>query len=404
MRLTYPSFILCACTLLFTAAVNAQVPSGADGELSKALASSKPGQQINAPQLNLTTTSTPIIELTRTPIDGPQFLLSDMPEYFHIGNGIAMQERVSAGTVRLYTYHVPTPASPKKKISAVIENLGNEPLIFKFTRYAFPTPGSYYQKVAKEGMTDFFKAAPPFKRARRLKPGERMVIDPQMDKYITKKDDLVHAWHEFTISQGARITVFQADPEDNPLTVIDTLPKLPRQFKDHPRSGAGRGLFKQADYLVTPAEKDHVYDTADGIKQLILADGKRDTWMTGYDHIADLPTTNKGNYGAIYNIKINWKSSDKRNLALIAYTPEGTGKWCQNRAMVLKVNHGSQRGGTIQIPSKNITWKQFPEVVLIQNFARKANKEIQTIELTYTPPGASCLPIPFVLVPYDPNP
>ncbi|QQE12067.1 hypothetical protein JD969_00920 [Planctomycetota bacterium] len=390
----------CLAATLLTGNLYAQSTS-ISPQLNAELKKSKPGQIINVEELNLSTTTTPTIDVNREDVPGTQFLLSDMPEYFHTGNGIAMQERVWAGTVRLYTYHVPTPTDPKKKITAVIENLSNAPMTFRFTRYAFPTPGNYYQKVAKEGMTQFLSKKNPYKKPRRLNPGERMVIDPQMDKYVTKKDDLVHAFHEFEISEGGRVTVFQCDIDDDPLTVIDTLPKLPRKFKDHPRSGAGRGLFKIADYNITPSGEDYVYDTAEGIKQIVLADGKRDNWMTGYDHITDLPIANKGNYGALYNIKINWKSSDNKNLALIAYTPLDTGKWCRHRAMVLNVNHGNHRGGTIQIPSKNVTWDQLPQAVLIQSYKINNNSNVQTIELQYTPPGASCLPIPFVLVPYE---
>src|SRR5262245_40356284 len=60
--------------------------------------------------------------LRRVPIQiadahGPQFLLSDRPEYFLTGNGIALQEEVKPGAVRLYVYHVPEPTGTPKVIS-----------------------------------------------------------------------------------------------------------------------------------------------------------------------------------------------------------------------------------------------------------------------------------------------
>src|SRR5205823_3560571 len=52
----------------------------------------------------------PILEIKTTDAHGPQFLFSDKPEYFRTGNGIAMQEEVKAGLVRLYIYHCPEPS------------------------------------------------------------------------------------------------------------------------------------------------------------------------------------------------------------------------------------------------------------------------------------------------------
>ena len=396
------TFCIAVVAVAMTGGVNALASARcASDSLSQVIRRAKPGKKLNVAELELSTKTTPTLDMKRVTIPGVQFLLSDMPEYFHTGDGISMQERVSAGTVRLYTYHVPTPDAPKKKITSVIENLGNNTMTFKFTRYAFPKPSGYYQKLAKEGMHDFLSGKVPYRGVRKLKPGERMVIDPKMDRYVTKKNDLVHGWYEFEISQGCRITVFQCEPKDNSLTVFDNLPKLPRKFKNHKRDGAGRGIFKEVNFEVTPTDEDYVFDTAEGVKQILVADGKHDPWITGYDHIYDIPNVNKGNYGCLYNIKLNYKSSDGKGVALIAYTPVDSGKWCRKRSMVVKVGQGMHKGGVIDVPSKEVLWDQFPEAVLIQKFAPVTKGETKTIELQFTPPGASCLPIPFALVPYD---
>src|SRR5882757_7339486 len=51
----------------------------------------------------------PVLPLKISDDHGPQFLLSDKPEYLVTGNGIALQEEVKAGMVRLYLYHVTRP-------------------------------------------------------------------------------------------------------------------------------------------------------------------------------------------------------------------------------------------------------------------------------------------------------
>ena len=86
------------------------------------LREAKPGDLVSVPEIELT--KTPSIPLVKSDGHGPQFLFSDRPEYFRSGDGIAMQEDVKPGVVRLYVYHCPDPKGGKKIISAVIENRG----------------------------------------------------------------------------------------------------------------------------------------------------------------------------------------------------------------------------------------------------------------------------------------
>ncbi|WP_432797305.1 hypothetical protein [Poriferisphaera sp. WC338] len=332
-----------------------------------------------------------------------QFLLSDMPEYFRTGDGIALQERVKPGIIRLYTYHVPTPDDPIKKITATIENRGDKPMNFKFTRYAFPKPGGYYQVVAANAMRDFLSFNNPYPKTRTLAPGKRMILDPNMDRVQTKKDMLVHGWYEFEIDQPAEVAVFQTDIKDDSKTIVDRLPKLPRSLKGWSHSGSGRGTFLDSNFLSTPADEDYVYDTAEGIKRIIVADGKTDPWITGYDQIQRTEGQNRGHYGTIYKIRIKWKSSDKRNLALITYSHHMKSKWCGNVGLALGISKGEFPAGVIMAPTQKdrLTFKRYPEAVLIQRFKPDPEKEVQEFEILFTPPGASCLPMPFALIPYD---
>ncbi|MDB6020907.1 MAG: hypothetical protein JWQ04_764 [Pedosphaera sp.] len=61
----------------------------------------------------------PVVPVKITDARCPQLLLSDKPEYFYTGNGIASQEEVKAGKVRLYIYHVPQPANDPLRLSLV---------------------------------------------------------------------------------------------------------------------------------------------------------------------------------------------------------------------------------------------------------------------------------------------
>jgi hypothetical protein len=54
-----------------------------------------------------------------------------------------------------------------------------------------------------------------------------------------------------------------------------------------------------------------------------------------------------------------------------------------------------------QMPSERLVTKSAPEAILIGIYKPDPNREIQEIRLTYSPPGASCLPTPLILIPID---
>jgi hypothetical protein len=210
----------------------------------------------------------------------------------------------------------------------------------------------------------------------------------------------VHGLYDFMTDQPLRLTVAQvtasADLEAD-VAKIATLPKIPLVVRGTDPSGAGRGLFPVADFDVALAGA--TYDTQSGPSQLIVADGKTDTWIEGVDGISGDKTANKGNYGVIYRMKIKWKSTDGRGLAVLMTSARFDSKWCGNVAAAVKVNNGNQPGGIIPLPNNGVRFQGIPDACVIQTFTAPPNGREATIELDYTPPGACCLPTPILLVP-----
>jgi hypothetical protein len=371
-------------------------------ELNRRLVQAQPGHVVIAEGLDLGEDKFPVIKVERVDTGGPQLLLSDMPEYFNGGDGIAMQERVEPGIVRLYVYHVPEPTDAKKTITAVIENVGDKPMSFRFIRYAFPEPGGDYHKIGKAGLVDYFNGQAPA-GTRVLKPGKRMAIDPAMDRAVVGRDILVHGLYEFEIDQPAVVSVLQRDPDADSAKAVDDLKLHPRLMPGHSPSGSGRGLFLASDFDVAAAEENYVLDTADGPQQVIIADGDSDPWILGRDSIEGLEDAPlKGNYGVMYRVKLNYKSTDGQGLALLVYNSRSGGKWCGKQALAVQVNAGEFPGGTVAAPSEQVRYGGPPESVLIQRFPPVAEGETGTIEVLFSPPGASCLPVPLLFVPYTP--
>jgi hypothetical protein len=389
---TLLTLVVCLCS--------ASAGAGSAETEQTLLRSTGQGVVVKLDALAAARTSLPRVPFVITPEPGPQFLFSDKPEYFLSGNGIALDEEVKPGTVRLYLYHVPEPRGGPKTISAIVQNLGNKPLSLRFLRRAFPAPSGDYPQVAKRALLAYFESqaeASP----RTVPPGERVVLDPRLDLAIATKDQLVHGFYEFEIDQPARVAVFQRNPDQASVDIVEQLPKLRSSLegKDNP-SGAGRGLFLTSNLALTNAP-GFVLDTTNGPMQLIIADGKRDAWVQGFDKIENKAARNVGNYGVLYRIRLTRASSEGRGLALLFCRLEANNQWCGRVAAAMRISGGVWPAGLVPIPSNQVSFGEPGEMVLLQKFPPVPAGQTETIELEYSPPGAACLPTPLLFVPYD---
>jgi len=372
-------------------------PLPVPADASAALAAGKQGGSVQIPSLSLD--PLPEIPWEKRVVDGPQYLISDDPEYIRVPEAVAMRESVQPGAVRLYVYNVNGVKEPEqmpRRISAVIRNDGDGPMTLAFRNYAFRPPTTNYYHAGKNGLADFFSGK-NLPAPRTIGAGESMPIDEAMEAAVAKYDDLVHGFYEFTVDQPATISVVQTDPQ-TPSTVANARIAEPLPTKSH--SGAGRGKFLVCNYEVEPAD-DYVLDTSHGPAQIVVADGKGDPWVRGTE--STLPGTEAvlaGNYGVMYDIEVPYTTSDGRGLALVTWNARYNPKaWCGAMAATVVVSEGVFPGGIVQLPSDQLATKSAPECVLIQTFPPVPKGESGTIRIRYSPPGASCLPTPLVFVP-----
>lgn len=335
--------------------------------------------------------------------DSPQFLLSDKPEYFRTGDGIAMQETIDPGLVRFYLYHVPTPDAGAKKITAVIENLGDEEMTVAFEKAVVPEAGKDYHKMGKAGLVGFFSPSPDLAgRTLRVAPGDTKLLDPRLHAFDLETDDLVHGFYQFNIDQPARISTLQTSPGVDPAVAVHALEKLPQVLEGWHPSGAGRGLFTANSNKTV--QTNSTWDTADGSAQMIFADGD-DDWITGIDSISGEDAVNKGNYGVIYEMEIPYTSSDGRGVALLVYNARAGAQWCGQQALAVQLETQGKletpEHGVVELPADQVPYAGPPEAVVVQVFPSVEQGETGWIRMRYSPPGASCLPVPFVLVPVE---
>jgi hypothetical protein len=360
------------------------------------LALLKAGQGSTVDLTGFLTEKLPLIEYIKIVLPGPQFIISDDPEYIRIPEAVAVRETVQPGTVRLYVYNVNAVEDPTgidRKITAVIKNLGKDAMHMRMLRYSSQKPSTNYFLIAKQGLTDYFNSEPQV-RAVNIEPGSIIPIDEQLERNIVKYDELVHGFYEFVIDQPGEISVVQTDPKSSGADAARRITSV------HPssRTNAGRGLFGVSNYLV--AARDTLSTTGPA-SLIVLADGRTDPWVKGIDGSTGKIMNLSGNYGVMYNIELNWKSPDRRGLALITWNARAGAKWCDGMVNVIKVSAGKFKEGFVQVPSDKLINTGSPDAVLLQIFVPDPEKEVQTIRITYTPPGATCLPIPLVFVPVE---
>lgn len=339
----------------------------------------------------------PKIGYKQTILPGPQFIISDDPEYIRIPEAIAMQEEVLPGAVRLYVYNVNGIQEPQqipRKINAVLKNLGKGNLHLRMLKYSSQKPSTNYFQIGKQGLADYF-ASEEQANVRVVKPGEVIAIDEAFDKHIVKYDELVHGLYEFVVDQPAQISVLQFAPDKTAVQAfaqIDTI--IPFSHVN-----AGRGIFPVSNYKIVTKD---TLSTTDGVRQLIVADGEDDPWIIGTIGADKQEAKNAGNYGVLYDTTIKWKSKDNKGLALITWNSRsGNNQWCGGMGLTMEMFDADNNKSIVQFPSDRLVTKAAPEAILLKIYKPDPNKEIQEINFTYSPPGASCLPTPLILVPID---
>lgn len=365
-------------------------------QLHEALLQGKQGGIVELP--NYITRNFPFIDYQKVVLPGPQYLISDDPEYIRVPEGIAMQEQVKPGVVRLYIYNVNGVKEPHKmdrKITAVIKNTGNAPMHLRMLKYSSQKPSINYYKIGKEGLADYF-ASEGNSEIITVKPGQTIPIDQKLEENIVSYDQLVHGFYEFVTDQPGVISIIQTAPSTpgpEALTQIEEV--LPP--KSH--SGAGRGIFGVSNYEVKNKE---VIDTKNGPAQLILADGDIDPWVLGKESSTRQQAVLAGNYGVMYEIELQWKSTNGKGLALVTWNSRSAdNRWCGGMATTMIVSEGKFSEGIQQLPKEELITKKAPEAILVQIFEPTGDGELQTLKLTYSPPGASCLPTPLIFIPVD---
>ncbi|MBQ7705127.1 MAG: copper amine oxidase [Selenomonadaceae bacterium] len=327
------------------------------------------------------------IEVTDT---GGTLIFSDSPEYV-TKNGILYTDVVK-GDARILFYHLNN-TGVKKKLAVIVENVSGENNLIEITRGGFSAPNDNFLLVGKE--TQLMYMQKNFHDKIKLVPNQLKLFQAKMNDVVINPGHLVYGVYDFHAKGEVRVYVLMYPERANPLKFLKYADILP---KDEYRL---RGTFKNMNRNIK-LKKD--YDPKrDGIGYILICDDVVDFYKRGIDATDGSEVVNFGNYGINYTLTFNTKSKTKFCLSPLGGTYAGAVRFYQGKKFgAVETPQGRIYFGDKTLPEPESVKKAREEGVSLWTTQTEAS-ELGTfsgnIIFEYSPPGASNLPVNFVLIP-----
>ncbi|QDR82596.1 hypothetical protein [Sporomusa termitida] len=328
-------------------------------------------------------TITPGLNLDRLPewevtasSRGGTLLLSDSPEMVR-GNGILYQDTVS-GFVRLFFYHV-NASRDVKKIAVLLKNQGEHTAQVIVRQATLGGPGNPWLKVGKETQSAYFGEKQAYRFS--IPPAGVMPLAASLEETAIVPNMLVNGIYDFEVDQPVTVTVMMLPVTESSIPYARTATVLAAD-ECHLR-----GTFAGANRQITPVRD---YDPAAGeITGITLADNEIDPYVTGIDATDGSAVLNYGNYGIVYEILLPAKPGGKVSYYL---APLGG-----SYAGAVGINHPEVNWSPVSTPRDRLyfgdNYKQDWEFLGTYDSG-------DPLSFTFSPPGASNLPVKIVIVPH----
>lgn len=305
---------------------------------------------------------------------GGKLLLSDSPEMVP-EDGITYQDTVD-GEARLFFHHVNATDTPKK-IVVLFENSGDKPANITVTQFGLGGPGLDYLAIGKEVQMEYFADNNLY--LVEVPAGGAQQLSTELADAVVQTNELVNGMYDFKTDRPVKVSVMMLPVDADVKEFAKTAKVLPA---DQWRL---RGTFEGADRLLV-ADESYSPKT-DGPVAITLADNKLDKYVTGIDKTDGSMVLNYGNYGVVYKMFIPSRYDGK-----IAYhlNPRG-GQYAGG--IGLKYQH--QFKSVIATPENATSFGATEkDAAYLGTFDGG-----QSLWLTFSPPGASNLPVKLVLTP-----
>jgi len=341
--------------------------------LISGLASASPAMAAAGPE-KLDILKLPEWQVTSSSFGG-KLLLSDSPEMV-TSDAILYQDKVE-GDVRLFFHHVNSTTSPKRLV-VLLENDGPIPANVTVYQYGIGGPGLDWMTIGKTAQTNYLA-------------GEDMYL---VEVPAHGAEQLYHVLGDTEVQPNMLVNGIFDFKADRPVTVkVLMMPtsgdirKFARQAPVAPPDQYQlRGTFEGKDRMLVPLK---VYNPSEhGPVALTLADNYLDQYVEGVDATTGAKVVNYGNYGIVYKIFL---PSDGQGKIAYFLNPRG-GDYAG--AMGIKYQHVN--GIPVPTPVGRTAFgnDKLTDFAQLGRFGAG-----DSLWLTFSPPGASNLPVKLVILP-----
>jgi hypothetical protein len=305
---------------------------------------------------------------------GGHLLLSDSPETVP-ADGIMYQDTVN-GSARLFFHHVNGTAVPKK-IVAVLVNEGSEAANVTVSQYGVAGPSADYMAVGKAAQQEYLSAPELYLLA--VPPHGVALLAPVLDVTVVSPNMLVNGIYDFQTDKPLTVKMMMLPVTADVEKAAATATVLPSDMYRL------RGTFDGPDRLLVP---EKAYDPKqDGVLALTLADNQVDRYQRGIDATDGSAVINYGNYGVVYKLYIPSAFGSDLQVFL---NPRGG-----DFAGALGVKYKYQVEAPLPVPLNAASFgSKVSDLSKVGTFASG-----QSLWLTFSPPGASNLPVRLIFAP-----
>lgn len=308
-----------------------------------------------------------LVPYTRT--SEPRMLIrSNSPERVYT-EGVVYRE-TGVGATRFMIHHL-NETGKNVKMYVVATNFNDTRASLTTENVGFGGPINIPTATGKASVQRYFESMQSGKdyQTITLQPGESKVILKELSAQSMKNDQVISMFADLYTDSPIRYNIVMIEENKDP---IQKLPFL----KLHPSDGIhNRGTYPDSTRLIESNEL--VGNTP---ARLSIADKVNDPNLTGYDGITGYETSNAGNFGVVYRIKMNRVAPN----TLISFNPRG-GKYMG----VIMVN-----GNIIGAPSSGAASAPNEASVLF-----RTGQYEQSVEILFTAAPGSSLPVSLLFTP-----
>lgn len=306
---------------------------------------------------------------------GGTLLFSDSPEMVST-TGILYQDKVE-GNARLFFYHVNSTRNAKK-MDVLLQNTGHEVAHVTVNRYSLGGPGYAWMAVGKEAMASYLSGKSSVYQIN-IPSGGVVPLSTKISETAVLPNMLINGIFDFVVDRPVIVKVMMRPLFEDSEPFAKTAKILPAdQFHL-------RGTFAGANRQLVPKQ---TYDpVGDGAVAVTIADNEVDPYLEGIDATDGSKVVNYGNYGVVYQIPFPSQHGGK-----IAY---------------YLAPLGGEYAGAIGIQHPDVYWSPLATPQGRESFGSKSGDFAflgtfdggDSLTFTFSPPGASNLPVRIVVLP-----